>query len=286
MSWYVDLPTQVRRVLPRRSGGTGNRHGWGTGVVVAAVNRGADTIPIGSAVRVVTPDGVVMVDDPAATDVHGVSVGRFESDGTTFVAEGAEPNEVVAVMVAGAPKVRVDDAAVGTVLIGAWVIPTAEPGAVDASATPTAEAFGRFTMGGQAGDLVSMRLGGGGGSAGGPALDDGSLDVTFPRAHAGQAFLARVPWDAAIVGWAIAGEQAGDAVVDVWYTDEAGLPTIGSGESIVASDPPTLAADQVATGSAVGWGATITKGDWIVMHVDSLAIIGTLTVVLICERTS
>ena len=36
MGWYVDLPTQVRRILPRRSGGTGNQWGWATDMVVAA----------------------------------------------------------------------------------------------------------------------------------------------------------------------------------------------------------------------------------------------------------
>lgn len=286
MGWFVDLPTQVRRILPRRSGGTGNGRGWGTGVVLAAVNRGADTIPVGSAVRVITPNGVVMADDPDTTDVYGVTVGRYADDGETFLIDDVEQNELAAVMVAGTPRVRVDDAATGSVVIGAYVIPTATPGAVDASAMPTAAAFGRFTMGGQPGDLVTMRLGGGGGAGGVAALTDGQVEATFLLPTGGDEVETRVPYDGTITGWAMTGDDAaGSATVDVYLAGLGSYPP-GAGDSVTGGVPPTLAAADTATGDATGWSTALARDQRLVFHVDSVSVHQRLTVSLALERTS
>jgi len=286
MGWYVDLPTQVRRILPRRSGGTGNGRGWATGVVVAAVNRGAATIPVGSAVRVITPNGVVMVEDADATDVYGVTVGRYADDGETFAADEVEQNEVAAVMVAGTPRVRVDDAATGSVVIGAYVVPSGTPGAVDASATPTAAAFGRFTMGGQPGDLVAMRLGGGGGAAGGAALTDGQVEATFQLPTGGDEVETRVPYDGTITGWVMTGDDpAGSATVDVYLADLVSYPP-GAGDSITGGAPPTLSAADTATGDVTGWSTALARDQRLVSHVVAVSGHQRLTVSLAIERSS
>lgn len=287
MGWYVDLPTQVRRILPRRSGGTGNQSGWATDMVVAAaVNRGADTIPVGSVVRIITPNGVVMVDDPDATDVHGVTVGRFDDDGTTFHLDEAEQNELAAVAICGTPLVRIDPAAAGEVLIGGYAVPTSEAGAADASPTPTSGSFGRFVMGGRAGDLVRVRLGGGGGGAEGASLTDGQVEATFLLPTGGDEIETRVPYDCEVADWTMTGDDAGgSAVVDVYVAGLGSYPP-GAGDSITGAAPPTLSSTDTASGSPTGWSPTLARGQRLVFHVGSVSVHQRLTVSLAVERSS
>lgn len=287
MGWYVDLPTQVRRILPHRSGGTGNQSGWATDMVVAAaVNRGADTIPVGSVVRIITPNGVVMVDDPDATDIHGVTIGRFDDDGTTFHLDEVEQNELVAVAICGTPLVRIDPAAAGEVVIGGYAVPTSEAGAADASPTPTSGSFGRFVMGGQAGDLVRVRLGGGGGGGGAAELTDGQVEATFLLPTGGDEIETRVPYDGTVAGWEMTGDDpGGSATVDVYLADLASYPP-GAGDSITGGAPPALAAADAATGDPTGWSTGLTRGQRLVFHVDAVSVHQRVTVSLAIERSS
>lgn len=285
MTWYLDLPTQVRRFLPIRFGGTGNNRGYSRAVVIPASNGGADTIPVGSIVRMGVVNRVSMVTDPAATDVIGVTVGRFEPNGEDFVVDEAEVGENAAVAVYGIVPVRIDPAAAAQVNPGDYAVPAAsgEPGCAEGVVVPTSAVFGRFVGGGTPGDVAPVKIGGGGGGGGSVFPLDGACEVHFDLCYAGQEVATKVPFDGDIVGWYIAGDVSGNAVVDV-YGDGTYRP--GSGDTIVASDPPTLSSADDATGSASGWTTALTKGDWLVFHIDSVATIQYLVVGVIVERTS
>lgn len=163
MTWLVSLTEQVRKVLTREHGGTGNKKGWGQAVVVPYLNATADPIEIGSVVRVSVQNRVWLQDDDTATDTLGVVVGRFDVDGETFVEEDPPSFEYAAVMLYGETYVKLDPYGIEA-SEGDFAVTSSDPGgAAGVSTTPTETVFGRFTGKGDPGDRAKVKLGGGGG---------------------------------------------------------------------------------------------------------------------------
>jgi hypothetical protein len=284
MSWLVDLQTQVRRVLPRRSGGTGNKYGYSANVVLPFVSDDSTTIPIGAIVkggnnrvRMVTSDEQVVI---------GVVVGRFGDDGETFYLDSVEKNEVVAVCVAGVAKVLIEDGSgMPRAEVNDFAFPSDTQGMAAPDPTAGELAFGRFIGEGEPGDLVPLKLGGGGGGGGGPTLDDGQVEATFILPTAGDEIFTRAPYSGTITGWTLLGDDpTGDAVIDIWKDNFGSYPPTVA-DTITGSALPTLTNDDEATSTTLtGWTTTITAGQIIVFHVDSVAVHQRLTVSLQMTR--
>lgn len=83
-----------------------------------------------------------------------------------------------------------------------------------------------------------------------------------------------------IIGWAIIGDAAGSAVVDVRKTTLAGLPA-GPGDSIAASAKPTLSAARYATDTTLtGWTVQVNAGDVLTFQLESTSGLEQVTVYL------
>lgn len=93
-----------------------------------------------------------------------------------------------------------------------------------------------------------------------------------------------IAFDATITGWTLLADQSGSVVVDVRKVAYASFPPT-SGNSIVASAPPTIASAQKATSTTLtGWTTAITAGDVLRFHVTSASTIERLTLALELQR--
>lgn len=278
MGWLLDLPTQVRRILAMRHGGSGNDQGAALYTVRRMTVRQVEDVEPGMVVRCREFDKADVVDDLTVEDVIGVVLGRWRDDGR-IVPETAQQFDAVAVVIAGITKVLLDD----TVDDGEWAFPTDTPGAARGETDPDTGTFGRFVSEGTPGGYAYVKMGGGGGGGGTGGFTDGGVEATFDLPTGGAEVWTRIPWDMDITGYDIAGDDAGgDAEVDVWVA--AFLPTVA--DTITASDLPTLVSDDHDTGTATGWTLGLTKGEWMVFHVNSVSGHQRLIVNVFGDRTS
>lgn len=170
--WLLDLDRNVRKVLRRRHGGTGNEHGWAAAVVQPFPNGDDGTLPIGSVVSLragTSPDRRIRKAATAdGTDVLGVVVGTFtDADGTLVESDPGE-YDLVAVMTSGVCAVLVGAA----VTMGEYAYVHSTDGTAHSSTSVGAGAFGRFLESASSGSaLVSLGVFGGGGGSG--SLDFG-----------------------------------------------------------------------------------------------------------------
>lgn len=87
-----------------------------------------------------------------------------------------------------------------------------------------------------------------------------------------------IPYDCTILGWYLASDATGSAVIDIWKHAGA-VPTIS--DTIDASAKPTLSSAQYASSTTLtGWTTTVTTGDVIRFNVDSAATVTRLNLVL------
>lgn len=78
-------------------------------------------------------------------------------------------------------------------------------------------------------------------------------------------------------------DRAGSVAFDILKSD---LAHIGSGTSIVASDPPALSAVQAVTDSALtGWTTALAAGDVLEYKISSISTIQRVTLILKVQRT-
>lgn len=280
MSWLLDLPTQVRRLLLTRNGGTGNDLGAALYTVRRMTVRRAETVDPGMIVRSREVDKADAWDDDTYDDPVGVVLGHWLDDGRIDTHDGADQFEAVAVVTAGIASVLLHE----DVIKGEYAFPTdLTTGAARGETDPDTGMIGRFLGDGSAGGYATVKLGGGGGGAGGAAFTDGQVEATFLLPTGGDEVWTRVPWDMTITGWEASGDDAGgDAEVDVWVG--AYLPTVA--DTITASDLPTLVSDDHDTGTATGWTLGLTKGEWMVFHVNSVSGHQRLIVNVFGDRTS
>lgn len=98
----------------------------------------------------------------------------------------------------------------------------------------------------------------------------------------GQKGHIRLPFAGTIISAALAADQSGSIVVDIWKNTLANFPPTNA-DSITASAPPTLTSAQVMLDSTLtGWTKTFSYGDFLAFNVDSCSVItrGTLTLVV------
>lgn len=283
MAWLLDAVTQVRRILRTVNGGTGNDQGWAEGTIRRCVVRFDEVVPVGAVVRAWSAGGLVSLQDDAdAEDTFGVVAGVYRADGSIDVRPGAVAGQSdrVAVGVAGVFPCLVNE----HVSDGEFAFPTDDAGQARGETSAGAGSFGRFVGQGDTGSTAMLKLGGGGG--GGAAFDDAQVEATFELPTAGSEIETRVPWSGTITGWEMTGDDpGGSAVVDVYVDSLAGYPP-DVADSITDSAPPTLMGADTATGSPTGWTDTLTAGQRLVFHVDSVSVHQRLTVSLIVTRSS
>jgi len=89
-----------------------------------------------------------------------------------------------------------------------------------------------------------------------------------------------IPFDCAISAATLLADESGSVVVDVWKQPLASYPPT-SGNSICASDLPTISSGQDSTDSTLtGWTTDIDAGDTLVFNVNSVTNIKRLTICL------
>lgn len=103
----------------------------------------------------------------------------------------------------------------------------------------------------------------------------GSAGVTIDGAGTtpptGSYGFVQVDYNATIIGWSLAGNATGSCQITVKKCADGAFPAT---VSIVASAPPTLAAQQKNENTTLtGWTTTINAGDWLEFNLDSVSTI-------------
>lgn len=94
-----------------------------------------------------------------------------------------------------------------------------------------------------------------------------------------------VPFNCTITRSTLLADAAGAIVLDVRKTSYAGFPP-APGNSIVGTDPPTLAGQQAAQDIALtGWTLTLSKGDVLAYYVVGVATVSLATLSLLVSRS-
>lgn len=111
-------------------------------------------------------------------------------------------------------------------------------------------------------------------------IDGGGSAITT-----GQKGHIRLPFAGTIISVALAADQPGSIVVDIWKDIIGNFPPDDS-DSITASAPPTLSsADVMLDATLTGWTKTFVVGDFMAFNVDSCTIIERVTLTLVVRRT-
>lgn len=123
-------------------------------------------------------------------------------------------------------------------------------------------------------------------------IEDLNLDASVTRAlvyviDGGGSALATgiagqlyVPFDCTITGVNLLADQTGSVVINIWKAAYASYPP-NSGDTICASDKPTISAAQKANDTTLtGWTTAISADDTLMFNVDSVSSITRLTITL------
>ena len=111
-------------------------------------------------------------------------------------------------------------------------------------------------------------------------IDGGGAEITT-----GNKGSIRLPFAGTILSAALAADQAGDIVIDIWKDIIANYPpTIA--DTITAAAKPTLTAQDISLDATLtGWTKTFIVGDYLMFYVDSVATVERVTITLIVRRT-
>jgi len=235
MSWFVNLRTQVRRVLGIANGGTGNDIGLARGIVKMGLNRTGSTITKQTLVTLshtFNDSRIIKTTTYQQTSVLGVVIGYFDDDDAqTIIYADVPDKKQAAVQVQG--DVVVDIGSEGATR-GQYAYASADDGKAASSATAAAGAFGVFQGSGTAGTGTALvRL------WNGVALNTASVSFATPAivlgtAHAAGAASTVIRSDATILAFdatnpADLGTAApGDAAVAARRNHVHNAPTIAS----------------------------------------------------------
>lgn len=122
------------------------------------------------------------------------------------------------------------------------------------------------------------------------ALDEGDTAIIFEKDNSGAVLATgimgdlRIPFACTILEATLLADQSGSAVVDIWKVALASYPPV-VGNSIVASDPPTLSSASHETDTTLtGWTTSIAAGDCLRFNLNSVTTITRLTLVLKVKR--
>jgi hypothetical protein len=111
-------------------------------------------------------------------------------------------------------------------------------------------------------------------------IDGGGAAITT-----GQKGHIRLPFAGTIVSVALAADQSGSIVIDIWKDTLANFPPTDA-DSITASAPPTLSSQQVILDATLtGWTKTFAYGDFMAFNVDSCSTITRVTLTLVVVRS-
>jgi hypothetical protein len=96
----------------------------------------------------------------------------------------------------------------------------------------------------------------------------------------------RVPYSGTITSWELTADQSGSVVVDIWVDSYTNFPPDNS-DSITASAPPTLSAQQKNTDSTLtGWTKTFSEGDYFRFNIDSASTVTYVVLALTIDPTT
>ena len=111
-------------------------------------------------------------------------------------------------------------------------------------------------------------------------IDGGGVAITT-----GEKGHIRLPFTGTIISAALAADQSGSIVVDIWKDTTANFPPTVA-DTITASAKPTISSAQSALDATLtGWTKTFTAGDYLAFNVDSCTTITRVTLTLIVRRT-
>lgn len=91
-----------------------------------------------------------------------------------------------------------------------------------------------------------------------------------------------LPANYELTAWHLAGDVAGDAVIDIWASPTF-PPVIG--DSITASAPPELSSQIVNSGVPTGWTTTLPTGTWLAFSVISASTVQRLDLTLSATKS-
>lgn len=285
----IDLVHQVGATLGLWHGGTGNRRGWATGVVEPHVNWStSDPLPLGTLVRLRNGSEVEPTDTDSEVTALGIVVGYFAGMRTDQLFERDCPaGAVAAVMTKGLCQALIAD----DVVYGDYAFADTDAGLAKSDPTMDAGAWGVWITNGLVAitDRAWVEVFGstvrGAGGGGGSSFTDSAVEATFVLPTGGMEVHTRVPWDGEITGWVMTGDGTGSAEVDVWVDSYANYPP-AVGDTITAAALPTISAAVKASGSPTGWSTTVTKGQWMVFHINSVSGLQRLVLDLAIDRSS
>jgi len=107
----------------------------------------------------------------------------------------------------------------------------------------------------------------------------GAVITTGEKGH------LRLPFAGTIVNAALAADQSGSIVIDIWKDTTVNFPPTVA-DTITASAKPTLSSAQSMLDAVLtGWTKTFAAGDYLAFKVDSIATIKRVTLTLIVRRT-
>ena len=107
----------------------------------------------------------------------------------------------------------------------------------------------------------------------------GSAITTGEKGH------IRLPFAGTIISVALAADQVGSIVIDIWKDTTVNFPPTVA-DTITASAKPTLSnAQSILDATLTDWIKTFAVGDYLAFNVDSITTIERVTLTLIVRRT-
>lgn len=305
MGFYVDLVRQVKNLLALRSGGTGNRYGWGRATVLALqVQASGSAVPLGSAVYVRFPHVVPQLGlaSTSSDGIIGIVVGYFDGDGV--VEADAAAGSVAAVMVLGDCRAlaasavtrghyavrsgtagSLADSTSASDAVGIWAETTGAAGlarllmidpqtatgvrltVAEADGAPSVPSVITLKVGN--GDLVDEGLGVVRvKTAADIPVRNGALEIVVSAPPLGVICDIELPFAGVWTGWRVFNDSGGSIVYDLWRDAYANFPPTVA-DTITAAEKPTTSGAAKAAGSCTGWTTAFAAGDVVRINVDS-----------------
>lgn len=107
-----------------------------------------------------------------------------------------------------------------------------------------------------------------------------SVQATFYSVANGDEIWTRIPFDCTVDGWDITANASGSIVVDVWSDTYANFPPTVA-DTIAGSELPTLSAARKNQDTSLStWTTALTRGRYLMFHVNAGSVSGVATVVV------
>lgn len=107
-----------------------------------------------------------------------------------------------------------------------------------------------------------------------------SVQATFYSVANGDEIWTRIPFDCTVDGWDITANASGSIVVDVWSDTYANFPPTVA-DTIAGSELPTLSSARKNQDTSLStWTTALTRGRYLMFHVNAASVSGVSTVVV------